>query len=298
MRGGASKDGGATAAELLQRRARAERLWTRRTLAIGVAMVLAVPLAALLVHVFGLLPGPDVKDLADSYQPPSLTHPFGTDQLGRDVLSRVLAATWLDYGLALALSFGPMLVGIVLGAIAGYAGGLIDAVIMRLADLVLAFPFFVLILAVVAVMGPGLGAVILGTLIIFWAFNARLTRGEMLVLREQQYMDAAHTLGLPAWRILVVHALPNLLRPNLVTAMSTVVINITLIAGLSYLGLGVQPPTPEWGAIVAEGQPLLFTQWWLSCLPGIVIVWAGVGFCVLGDGLADRFGVEYQAGGL
>jgi peptide/nickel transport system permease protein len=298
MRGGTPREGGATAAELLQRRANAERRWTRRTLAIGAVIVLAIPLAAIVVHVFGLLPGPDVKDLANSYQPPSLAHPFGTDQLGRDVLSRVLAATWLDYGLALTLSFGPMLIGIVLGAIAGYFGGFVDAVIMRFADLVLAFPFFVLILAVVAVMGPGLGAMVLGTLIIFWAFNARLTRGEMLVLREQQYMDAAKTLGLPVRRILAVHALPNLLRPNIVTAMSTVVINITLVAGLSYLGLGVQPPTPEWGAIVADGQPLLFTQWWLSCLPGLVIVWAGVGFCVLGDGLADRFGVEYQAGGL
>lgn len=299
MRGGAVPAGAdVDAAEILQRRARAERRWTRRTLVIGATIVLLVPLTAIAVKLFGLLPGPNVTDLAAVYRAPSLQHPFGTDQLGRDVLSRVLSATWLDYGLALMLSFAPMVVGLVLGAIAGFAGGILDAAIMRLADLVLAFPFFVLILAVVAVMGPGLGAVVLGTLIIFWAFNARLTRGEMLVLREQPYMHAARTLGLPAWRILAVHALPNLLRPNLVTAMSTVVINITLIAGLSYLGLGIQPPAPEWGAIVAEGQPQLFTQWWLSCLPGLVIVWAGIGFCVLGDGLADRFGVEYQASGL
>jgi peptide/nickel transport system permease protein len=288
----------ATAAERLQRRALSEHRWTRRTLAIGATMVLLVPLAAIVVQVFGLLPGPQVKDFDAILQAPSLQHPFGTDQLGRDVLSRVLAATWLDYGLALVLAYVPMMVGIVLGAAAGYFGGAVDAVIMRLADLVLAFPFMVLILAVITVVGPGLWGLVIGALIIFWAFNARLTRAEMLVLREQQYMAAAKTLGLPTRRILLVHALPNLLRPNLVTTMSTIVINITLVAGLSYLGLGIQPPTPEWGAIVSEGQELLFTHWWLATLPGLVIVWAGIGFCLLGDGLADRFGVDYQAGGL
>ena len=286
------------AARRLQRRALRERRWTARTLWVGVAIVLALPLAAIVVDLFGLLPGPTETDLRAALQPPSLEHPFGTDQLGRDILSRVLSATWLDYRVALTLTYGPMLIGMVLGALAGYFGGWVDTIVMRLADVVMAFPFLVLMIAIIAVVGPGLTGIYVALFAIGWAFNARLTRAEMLVMREQQYIAAARTLGLPTRRILLVHALPNLLRPNLVTSMATIVTTILGIATLSYLGLGVQPPTPEWGALVAEGQEYLFTDWWVATMPGLVIAIVGLGFCLVGDGLADRLDVDFQSRGL
>lgn len=268
------------------------RRWSRRTLHAGIAMVVAVPLLALVVRLFGLLPDPGQQDLSNVLAAPSLEHPFGTDAVGRDVLARVLSATWLDYQVAIVTTYAPLLIGVTAGALAGYFGGWLDTLLMRLVDVVMAFPFVVFIIAIVAVVGPGLTGVYIGLIGFGWAFYARLTRAEMLVLREQQYIAAAKTLGVPTWRILLVHALPNLLRPSIVTSMSTLVLNILALATLSYLGLGVQPPTAEWGAIVAEGQQYLFTEWWLSTLPGLVIVFVGVGFSLMADGLADRLGIR------
>jgi peptide/nickel transport system permease protein len=277
-------------ARSLHRRGRRKRRWSLYTLAGGLVLVTGVPVAALVVQVFGLLPGPMTADLTAVLQPPSSGHPFGTDELGRDLLSRVLAAVWLDYGTALVLTYVPMAVGMVLGGVAGYAGGWVDVVIMRLADVAMAFPFIVMTVGIVAVVGPGLKGIYFAFFVVGWAFSARLTQAQMLVLREQQYIAAARTLGLPTWRILCVHALPNLLRPNLVTSMATLVTAILGMATLSYLGLGVQPPQPEWGAIVSEGQEYLFTHWWVATLPGLVIAVVGLGFSLIGDGLADLLG--------
>ena len=132
----------------------------------------------------------------------------------------------------------------------------------------------------------------IGVLAVSWALYARLTRGEMLALRENQYMMAAQTLGYSTWRIIFVHSIPNLLRSNLVFSMSDIVLNILTLAALSYLGLGIAPPTPEWGEIVAQGQRNLFTAWWISTLPGLIIVLVGTGFSLIGDGLADRLGED------
>ncbi len=259
----------------------------RYTLWSGLTIVLTLPIVALVVRIFDLLPGPMETDLTAVLQAPSLQHPFGTDQLGRDVLARVLDAVWLDYRIALTVTYVPMLVGMALGAAAGYFGGVVDVAVMRLADVVMAFPYLVIMIGVVAIVGPGLTGIYIAFFTVGWAFNARLTRAEMLVLREQQYITAARTLGLPTWRILCVHALPNLLKPNLVTSMATLVTSILGMATLSYLGLGVQPPRPEWGAIVAEGQEYVFTHWWIATLPGLVIALVGLGFSLVGDGLAD-----------
>lgn len=283
-----------SAARRMRRQALRERRWTTRTLWGGVAIVLLVPAAALVVSIFGLLPGPNQTNLGEVFQPPSVEHPFGTDQLGRDLLSRVLSATWLDYQVALTLTFVPMATGMVVGAVAGYFGGPLDTLIMRVTDVMMAFPFFVLVVAIIAAIGPGLTGVYVALLATGWAFSARLTRGEMLVLRESQYMSAARTLGLPTRRILFVHAFPNVLVPNLVASVSTVVTTILGIATLSYLGLGVQPPTPEWGAIIAEGQQYMFTHWWMATLPGLVLVLVGLGFSMLGDGVAERLDIDYE----
>ena len=167
---------------------------------------------------------------------------------------------------------------------------------MRAVDVVVAFPFIVLVIAVIAIVGPGLLGVYIGITVVGWALYARLTRAEMLVLREQQFVLAAQSLGYSHDRIVFRHPLPNLLRPNLVFSTLDIVLNILVLASLSFLGLGVQPPTAEWGAMVAEGRRFLLTAWWISTMPGLVIVVSGVGFSLIGDGLADRLGTGFAAG--
>jgi peptide/nickel transport system permease protein len=281
-----------SAARPLLRRARRERRWTTISLAVGIGIVVGIPVLSLIAPLPLGLPGPNHQNLNAVLLPPSLEHPFGTDSVGRDVFSRVLHATWLDYSVALITTYVPLVIGVAAGAVAGYFGGWLDSLIMRIVDVVIAFPFMIFVIAFVAVVGAGLEGIYIGLIGFGWAFYARITRAEMLVLRERQFMLAAKSLGFSTPRILLRHAAPNLLRPNLVFSMSGVVLNILLLASLSYLGLGVQPPTPEWGAIVAEGQNYLYTQWWLSTLPGLVIVLVGIGFSLIGDSVAERLGIQ------
>jgi peptide/nickel transport system permease protein len=289
---GLNRHGGAHGARLMKR-ARAERRWTTYTLMAGLTIVVSIFLLGLAAPLLGF-EDPNRQDLTNALAAPSLDHPFGTDNVGRDILARVLAATPLDYGVAVTTTYAALAIGLALGALAGYFGGWVDSVIMRAADVVIAFPFIIFALAFVAILGAGLGAIFAGFIAFGWAPFARLTRAEMLVLRERQYMLAARTLGLPVTRIICLHALPHLLRPNLVYSMASIVLNVIGLATLSYLGLGVQPPTPEWGAIVADGQQYLFTEWWVATLPGVFIVVVGAGFSLLGDGLADRLGYEIR----
>lgn len=272
-------------AERLRRRATAERRWSTVTVYLGVGIVLLVPVISLLAPLVGF-GHPNQPNFSLILLPPSLRHPFGTDSLGRDVLSRVFAATPLDYEVGGLTTMAAGVVGVLFGGIAGYFGGAIDAVIMRVVDILIAFPFMIFVMAFVAVFGPGLTGIYVGLIAFGWAFFARVTRAEMLVVRERQFISAARTAGLRTSRILRVHALPNVLRPNFVVAMATMVWNILTLAALSYLGLGVQPPTAEWGSIVAGGQTIMFSDWWVSTLPGLVIVLVGVGFSLIGDGVA------------
>jgi peptide/nickel transport system permease protein len=277
----------------LRRRATAERRWSKYTVVIGVFIVVMVPLVSFLGPLFSF-GHPNRLYLDAVLQPPSLAHPFGTDSLGRDIFSRILAATPLDYEVGVLSTVAAGLIGLVLGCIAGYFGGWLDAVIMRVVDVLIAFPFMVFVMAFVAVFGPGLTGIYVGLIAFGWAFFARVTRAEMLVVRERQYVLAARTAGLRTSRVLRVHALPNVLRPNFVIAMATMVWNILTLAALSYLGLGVQPPTSEWGSIVASGQTVFFSSWWVSTLPGLVIVLVGTGFSLIGDGIADRMGYDFR----
>ena len=280
-------------AERLRRRATAERRWSTVTVYLGVGIVLLVPVISLLAPLVGF-GHPNQPNFSLILLPPSLRHPFGTDSLGRDVLSRVFAATPLDYEVGGLTTMAAGVVGVLFGGIAGYFGGAIDAVIMRVVDILIAFPFMIFVMAFVAVFGPGLTGIYVGLIAFGWAFFARVTRAEMLVVRERQFISAARTAGLRTSRILRVHALPNVLRPNFVVAMATMVWNILTLAALSYLGLGVQPPTAEWGSIVAGGQTIMFSDWWVSTLPGLVIVLVGVGFSLIGDGVADWFGYDFR----
>lgn len=277
----------------LRKRATAERRWSKVTITVGIVIIVIVPLISLLGPLIGF-GNPNQLNLNAILQSPSLAHPFGTDSLGRDVLSRVLAATPLDYEVGFLTTIATGVIGVLLGGIAGYFGGWLDAVIMRVVDVLIAFPFMVFVMAFVAVFGPGLLGIYVGLIAFGWAFFARVTRAEMLVVRERQYVLAARTAGLRTFRVLRVHALPNVLRPNFVIAMATMVWNILTLAALSYLGLGVQPPTSEWGSIVASGQTIFFSAWWVSTLPGLVIVLVGTGFSLIGDGLGDRMGYDFR----
>ena len=282
-----------TAVRRLRRRAASERRWSAVTLWAGVAIVIGFMVATFAAPFLGFV-DPDKQDLLNALQPPSPAHWFGTDSLGRDILTRCLYATRVDFAFGFITTYIPVAIGLFLGALAGYLGGWVDTIVMRTVDVVIAFPFIVLILAIASIFGAGLLGAYVGVIVVSWAMYARLTRGEMLVLRERQFILAAQTLGFSTGRILFRHALPNVLRPNIVFSMADLVLNILTLAALSYLGLGVRPPTAEWGAMIADGQGYLMTAWWVSTFPGLVVVLAGVGFSLIGDGLADRLGGEFR----
>jgi peptide/nickel transport system permease protein len=280
----------------LRRRALRDRRFSNVTLYVGTAIVLAfviVAVAAPLVAPHN----PTEQDLLAAFQGPSLSHPFGTDSLGQDIFSRVLYGLRTDLLLGVVCTYVPLVIGMLLGACAGFFRGPVESVIMGLVDLTIALPFLVLVLAIVAVAGPGLTGVYIGLIVISWALYARITRAEMLVLREQQFILAGRALGYSTPRILFRHALPNLLRPNLVFSMADIVLNILALAALSYLGVGVAPGSPELGAIIFDGQPYLLTSWWITTLPGFALVVLGAGFSLVGDALADRFGGRLELPG-
>ena len=277
----------------LEKRARSERRWGLLSLWIGAAMIGLLTLAALFAPL--VFPdGPNQQDLLSTLQPPSWSHPFGTDNLGRDIFTRSIYAARIDLMVGLITTYVPLVLGVLLGLVAGYRGGWLETVVMRAVDVVVAFPFIVLVIAVIAIVGPGLLGVYIGITVVGWALYARLTRAEVLVLKEQQFVLAGRSLGYSSTRIVFRHLLPNVIRPNLVFSTLDIVLNILVLASLSFLGLGVQPPTAEWGLMVAEGQTFLLTAWWISTMPGLVIVFAGVGFSLLGDGLADRLGEGWR----
>lgn len=277
----------------LRRQIVRQRRWSNLTLYTGATIVGAVALVAIFAPLIAPHP-PTAQSLLDAFLPPSGRHLLGTDQYGRDIFSRVCYALRVDLVLGIVTTYVPLVVGMLLGALAGYYRGWVDAVVMRLVDVMIALPFIVLVLAIVAVVGPGLEGVYIGIMVVSWALYARLTRSEMLVLREQQFIMAARVLGYSTPRIIFRHALPNLLRPNIVFSMADIVLNILALAALSFLGLGVQPPDAELGAIVADGQSFLLRAWWITTLPGLVIVLMGAGFSLVGDGLADRFGQRLE----
>jgi peptide/nickel transport system permease protein len=263
-------------------------------LRVGLALITFMLLASI-VGSF-ILPDPNEQDLLAPLEAPSLDHPFGTDELGRDVLSRTLAAIWLDLGLAIGVTAVSVAIGVIVGSVAGYLRGWPERILMRFVDFVIGFPYLVFVLAVVAIMGPGVKSMVVAIVGFNWAIYARFARADMLTLRETQFIQAAQTLGYSHRRVVLRHAVPNLLRPVAVYSMSDVVGVILLIATLSFLGLGVRPPTPEWGAIISSGQDYLLTAWWISTLPGVVVIVVGLGFVLVGDALGELLGVRRDPG--
>jgi peptide/nickel transport system permease protein len=181
----------------------------------------------------------------------------------------------------------PFAFGSLAGAIAGYFGGLTDRILMRIVDVLWAFPFYVLVIAIVGTLGPSIANMYLAFTLVVWISFARIVRGEVLVVREQEYVMAARLLGYSHGRIVLRHVLPNAITPAMVFAMADVVLTILAVTALSFLGLGVQPPTPEWGIMIADGRNFIFDAWWISTFPGLAIIYAGITFTLLGDGLDD-----------
>ena len=227
------------------------------------------------------------QDFDVLFAPPSPAHPFGTDNYGRDVLTRVIYATSLDLQIGVFCVIFPFLFGSLMGILSGYFGGLLDVITMRAVDVVIAFPFIVLVIAIVAMLGPGLQNMYIAVSMIVWIVYARMVRSEVLIIRNAEYIEAAQVLGYSRWRIVLRHVLPNAITPAIVFIASDVTLCILLGTTLSFLGLGAQPPTPEWGAMIAEGRGFLTQAWWVSVFPGLAIAIVGIGFSLLGDGIAD-----------
>lgn len=267
------------------------RLGQRPMLATGLAIIGAFVLVALLAPLVAPY-DPIFQDATVKLLPPSLAHPFGTDNFGRDVLSRVIWGARIDLQIAVIGVLFPILIGTTVGTLAGFFGGWADTILMRVIDVVLAFPFLVLMLSIIAILGPGLGSFYIAMALVGWVSYARLIRAQILVLKTQDFAVAAASLGFSRARIMFRHLLPNALAGSLVFVMSDAVLVLLNGAAISYLGLGVQPPTAEWGIMVAEGQGFLQQAWWITLFPGLAIVTLAFGFSLTGDALADLLGVH------
>jgi len=220
-------------------------------------------------------------------QPPSADHLFGTDEFGRDILSRVFhGARWALFVGFLADSIA-LVFGVTLGLLAGYYGGWLDGVIRWLTDVMLAFPYLLLAMIVVAVLGPGITNAMIAVGVVYMPQYIRLVRGTVLSIREQEYIEAARCVGMSPTRIIFRHVLPNCIAPIIVMATLAIGWAIVETAGLSFLGLGAQPPMPEWGAMLASGRNYMLTAWWIATFPGLAILVVVIGFNILGDGLRD-----------
>lgn len=226
-------------------------------------------------------------DVMNRLKPPSLGHPFGTDEAGRDNLSRVLYGARITIPTAFVVILVASVFGTAVGAVSGYAGGRVDEALMRVVDVVLAFPSILLAMAITAALGPGLRNAMLAIVLVSWPEFSRLMRGQVLTVKANEYVLAARALGAPARRILWIHVLPNAFPPVLVKGSLDVGNAIILTAALSFIGLGAIPPDPEWGAMIAAGQAK-FEYWWVATFPGLAILSVVLGFNFLGDGLQDR----------
>ena len=266
---------------------RADRRWYRQpALMAGIAILVIVVGMAVLAPVITSY-NPNAQDLTSSLLGPSGKHLLGTDQLGRDTFTRLLYGLRLDLRIAFIAVLFPFVLGTVLGTLAGYFGGWVDAVIMRLVDIVVAFPFYVLVIALVFVLGPGERSIYIAITAVGWVSYARIIRGEILVAKRQDYVTAARSGGLSNLRIMTRHLLPNVITQAFIYAMSDIIQDILAIVTLGYLGLGIPPPTADLGSMINDGQNFLSTHWQLTTIPGLVVVVVGLGLSLVGDGLAD-----------
>ncbi|GAA2810749.1 ABC transporter permease [Kribbella solani] len=273
-------------AEALTKRRVRPRWRTNLSLSTGIGLLVFIGL----LGVFAPLVtrhDPLAQDAANPLAGPSAAHWLGTDQLGRDVWARLIYSIRIDIPVGLLAVVAPFVIGVLLGLFAGYFGTLVDTVVMRIAEIVLAFPFMVLVITLVFVLGSGTTSVLVSFTILGWVAYMMIVRGEVLREKHAEYVLAARSLGYSRRRILLRHLLPNVLTQAVVYAMSSVVGTIIAIVGLGFLGLGIAPPTPEWGSMIADGTPFLTSHWIIATAPGIAVIIVGFALSLCGDGLAD-----------
>lgn len=258
-----------------------------KTLYVGVGLLGALVLAAIFAPLITSF-DPNEQDYVNTLLGPTSQHWLGTDPLGRDVFTRLIYGARIDLAIGLLAVVLPFIIGVSLGLLTGWRGGKTDSVIMRVVDTFIAFPFYVLAIALVFIFGPGIKSIIIAITLVGWVAYCRIVRANVLVAKEQDYIHAARLTGLPASRILRRHMLPNVISQSIVFAMSDIVLSILAIVSLGYLGLGVPVPTAEWGSMIQEGQGYITQQWWLATLPGLMVVYVGFSLSLIGDGLVAR----------
>lgn len=234
--------------------------------------------------------GPDVQDLSAALQPPGSGHPFGTDDLGRDLFSRVVYGGRISVLSGLAIVVGSGIIGAILGGLSGYLGGHFDEVLMRITDIALSFPPVILAMAIAGGLGPSIPHAIFAMLITWWPSYARMMRGEVLRVKSLDYVTAARAIGQPEWRIFLKTIVPNTIGVLVIVAPMDIGSAITSLAGLSFLGLGAVPPTAEWGAMLNESRSF-FQYWWMYMIPGLAMVSAVVGLNLVGAGLRRKYDI-------
>lgn len=263
----------------------------QKTIAVCAVILLVFAIVTILAP--WISPHDPIKvNLAMKLKPPSAEHLLGTDHLGRDNLSRLLHGARISLGFAFLIFVSSIGIGLIVGTIAGYKGGWIDTVLMRFCEGVMAFPNLVLVLGIVGVFGPGLIQVVLALMLVQWVYYARMFRSLVVSLKERNFITAARISGSSQWKIIKQHMIPNILPPILVMGTLEMGWAIMDISALSFLGLGIQPPTPEWGAMIHEGKGFIRSHPELMLYPGLMILFVVITFNVLGEALSDRFGVK------
>ncbi|WP_213951347.1 nickel transporter permease [Tepidanaerobacter syntrophicus] len=223
----------------------------------------------------------------DKLLPPGSRHLFGTDEMGRDIFSRIVYGARISLAVGIEVVTFAAVIGVILGGISGYFGGWIDEIIMRITDMFLSFPSFILAMAVAAALGPSLTNAVMAVSLTWWPWYTRIVRGQILALKEFEYVEAAKAIGNNDMKIIFKHILPNCISPVIVEATMDIGFAIQLTAGLSFIGLGAQPPTAEWGAMISTGRQYILSHWWYPTFPGMAILITVLGFNLIGDGLRD-----------
>lgn len=291
VRGGSPAPGGERASDAGSALGRTIGYLARRPgLAFGLGIVIVLAVGAVLASLLAPFPGDAGNDtnLLGALLPPGGAHPLGTDLAGRDVWSRILFGIRISVGVSVVVIVASLLVGVPIGLFAGAVGGKLDDLLMRIVDVFLAFPSLLLALAIAATLGPSLEHAAIAIVVSWWPWYARLMRGEAAAIRGRAYVEAALLLGIPRWRVALRHILPNAIGPIIVQASLDLGGVILTFAALSFLGLGAQDPTPEWGLMVEQGRTLTSTQPWVAIFPGAAIMVAALAFTLLGEGLRER----------
>lgn len=265
---------------------RLKRIWNTPSLLVGSIMFAVLIILAIFIPYLSPY-SPTEQNLSAFLQPPSAAHWLGTDQLGRDLFTRLIYAARTDLKIMVLAEIIPFCTGVFLGMLAGYYGKWLDAAISLLTDTFIAFPFYLIVIIVAFASGAGERGIYITFMLVGWIVFARVVRGLSASYRKQEWVASAQTLGLPGVRIILRHLLPNVLPQAVVILMTDMVGLLVAIVTLGYLGIGITPPTPDWGTMISDGQPFITTAWWLSAVPGFAVVYTGIALSLVGDGLAD-----------